>query len=327
MKALLCREFGPPQGLQIAEVPDPQPGADQVLIEGEYASLNFPDILMAAGTYQGCPSLPFVPGMEMAGLVRAVGANVTEFSPGDRVLARTGGSGAFAELANAHKDDVFAVPDGLSFEKAAGFSVSYGSTYHALCDRGRLRAGETLLVLGAGGGTGLNAVELGKAMGAYVVAAAGSDEKLDAALAYGADAVINYRKTPRFRAEVKSLTNGNGADVVFDPVGGDAFDESVRCIAWEGRILVFGFASGRIPSCPTNLLLVKGCELVGVFTGAFARKSPQNNRKNISRMLSWVGEGKLNPPPPRIFKLEEVPEAMWHLQNRSLVGKAAIKLR
>ncbi len=327
MRALLCREFGPPDLLQVGDVPVPVPSARQVLIEGHYASLNFPDILMAAGTYQGCPPLPFAPGMEMAGVVRAVGANVKGFAPGDRVFARTGGSGAFAELAVAHEDDVFHAPAKLPLEQAAGFSVSYGSTYHALVDRGRLQPGETLLVLGAGGGTGLNAVEIGKAVGAYVIAAAGTEEKLQAARGYGADVLINYRASPKFRDEVKSATGGNGADVVFDPVGGDAFDESLRCIAWGGRILVFGFASGRIPTCPTNLLLVKGCELVGVFTGAFAKKAPEKSRANIGTLLSWIDAGKLRPPAPKIYGLEQVPQAMGHLLDRSLIGKAAIRLR
>jgi NADPH2:quinone reductase len=327
MKALLCRAFGSPEGLQLADVPEPVPSADQVLIEGHYASLNFPDILMVAGTYQGCPPLPFAPGMEMAGLVRAVGANVKGFAPGDRVFARTGGFGAFAEMAVAHQDDVFQAPADLSLEQAAGFSVSYGSTYHALVDRGRLQTGEKLLVLGAGGGTGLNAVEIGRALGAYVIAAAGTEDKLKAARGYGADVTINYRTVPNFRDQVKEATGGNGADVVFDPVGGDAFDESLRCIAWGGRILVFGFASGKIPKCPTNLLLVKGCELVGVFTGAFAKRTPAKSRANIGTMLSWIIDGKLKPSAPRVYRLEEVSVAMGHLLDRSLIGKAAIKLR
>jgi NADPH2:quinone reductase len=308
-------------------LPDPVPGPDQVLIEGCYAGINFPDILMVAGTYQGCPPLPFAPGMETAGHVKRVGSNVTGFAVGDTVLARTGGSGAFAELATAHKDDVFHAPASLPLEKAAGFPVGYGSTYHALFDRGRLMPGERLLVLGAGGGTGLNAVELGKAAGAYVIAAAGSDEKLRAAKHYGADAVINYRELPNFRDRVKELVGGDGADVVFDPVGGDAFDESLHCIAWGGRILVFGFASGRIPRCPTNLLLVKGCDLVGVFTGAFAKRTPGKSRANMERMLSWIAEGKLNPMTPTLYSLEQVPQAMEHLLERKLTGKAVVQLK
>ncbi|HVZ45779.1 MAG TPA: NADPH:quinone oxidoreductase family protein [Ramlibacter sp.] len=327
MKALVCKAFGTPDSLAMTELPVPEPAAGEVLIEGHFASLNFPDILMVAGTYQGCPPLPFVPGMETAGYVRAVGSGVSEFALGDRVMARTGGFGSFAEYACAPVSDVYHAPQALPLEMAAGFSVSYGSVYHALVDRARLQPGENLLVLGAGGGTGVNAVEVGKLLGARVIAAAGSADKLAAAREFGADEVFNYREEPHFRDTVKNLTGGHGADVVFDPVGGDAFDESLRCIAWAGRILVFGFASGRIPQVPANHVLVKGCDIVGVFTGAFTRKTPGKSRRNMEQLLAWVEAGRLKPPVPVIYGLDQVPLAMRHLQERTLVGKAAIRLR
>jgi NADPH2:quinone reductase len=322
MKAVLCKTFGLPESLVVEDVAAPEPVKRQVRIAVRAAGLNFPDTLMIAGKYQVKPPFPFAPGAECAGVVDAVGEGVSSVKPGDRVMAMTGW-GAMAEQAVVAEQGVFRIPDSMSFVQAAGFVVTYGTVYHALVDRARLKPGEVLLVHGAAGGVGLNAVEIGKCLGATVIATAGSDDKLKLARDYGADHLINYRAGD-FRDKVKELTGGRGADVIFDPVGGDVFDQSLRCINWGGRLLVIGFASGRIPEAPANLILLKSIDLVGVFWGAFAQRDPARNRANFETMLRWFGEGRLKPHVSKTFALDQVPAAMRFLLSREATGKVVI---
>lgn len=303
----------------------PPPGSGQVKIAVHAAGLNFPDTLMVAGKYQVKPPLPFSPGMECAGVVMEVGAGVSEVKTGDRVMASPG-VGAMAEEVIAPAAGTFRIPDSMSFEQAAGFPVTYGTTYYALVDRARLKPGEVLMVHGAAGGVGSNAVEIGKILGATVIATAGSDAKLEVARGYGADHTINY-STESIKDRTRALTLDRGADVIFDPVGGDVFDESLRCIAPEGRLLVIGFASGRIPSAPANLMLLKDASLVGVFWGGFTKRDPGRNRANFEAMFRWFEAGKLHPPVSKVFPLEAVPQAMNALLSRQATGKLVICVR
>lgn len=289
------------------------------------AGVNFPDTLMVAGKYQVKPPFPFSPGMECAGVVAAVGDAVTEVKPGDRVMAMPG-HGGMAEEVMAPADFVFRIPETMSFEQAAGFPVTYGTVYYALVDRAGLRPGEVLLVHGAAGGVGSNAVEIGALLGARVIATAGSSEKLDVAKRWGAADGIDYSKES-IRERVKSLTGGRGADVIFDPVGGDVFDESLRSIAMDGRLLVIGFASGRIPAAPANLVLLKNCAVVGVYWEGFARKNPKKNRENFEAMFQWFEQGRLKPAASRIFPLGEAALAMNALLARQATGKLVIAVR
>jgi NADPH2:quinone reductase len=327
MKAVLCKEFGPPEKLVVDQISVPVPDHDQVKMNVHYAGLNFPDILVVTGGYQSKPVFPFIPGLEVSGIITEVGASVKSLRVGQRVLASTGGYGGFAEEVVVNERSVFAISDAVGLAVAAGFPVTYGAAYHALVDRGGIKPGEWLLVLGAGSGVGLNAVELGKHLGAKVIAVAGSPAKLAAARKYGADEVVNYSDTPGFRHRVKEITGTDGADVIFDPVGGDAFDESLRCINWDGRLLVVGFASGRIPQCPANLALLKGCQIVGVFNGAFIKRHPDRHRTNLETVLSWIEGGRIVPLVSEIFELEDVPAAMREMASRKLIGKAVIKVR
>ena len=289
------------------------------------AGLNFPDTLMVAGKYQVKPPFPFSPGMECAGVVTEVGDEVTEVKPGDRVMAAPG-HGGMAQEAIAPADFVFRIPDSMSFEQAAGFPVTYGTVYYALVDRAKLQPGETLLVHGAAGGVGSNAVEIGKILGAKIIATAGSEEKLAVAKGWGATEGINYSKES-IKDRMKALTNGRGADVIFDPVGGDVFDESLRAIAMDGRLLVIGFASGRIPVAPANMMLLKNCAVVGVYWEGFARKNPKKNRANFEAMFRWFEAGKLKPVASKVFPLDQVPQAMNALLARQATGKLVISVR
>jgi len=325
MKAVLCKAYGPPESLVVEETAAPAVGKKQVKIAVHAAGLNFPDTLIIQGKYQFKPPFPFSPGMEIGGVVSEVGPEVTLVKPGDRVMASTG-NGGFAEEAVAPEQAVYRIPDSMDFASAAAFPITYGTTYHALIDRAQMKPGEWLLVHGAGGGVGLNAVEMGKLLGARVIATAGSDEKLQVAKQYGADHLINY-SNEKVRDRVKEITGGNGADVIYDPVGGDVFDESMRCIAWEGRLLVIGFASGRIPQLPVNLVLLKGCEVVGVFWGSFTAREPDRNRANFATMLKWYAEGKLKPHVSATYSLDQVPQAMQALLDRKIAGKAVITVR
>ncbi|MBP7670059.1 MAG: NADPH:quinone oxidoreductase family protein [Ferrovibrio sp.] len=322
MKAMIAKAWGGPETLVYEDLALPELGLRHVRIRVHAAGLNFPDTLMIAGKYQFKPSFPFAPGMECAGVVEAVGEKVRDLKPGDRVLATTG-HGAFAEAVVTEDRNVFKIPDSMSYEVAAGFPITYGTTYHALVDRGRLKKGEVLLVHGAAGGVGLNAVELGRELGATVIGTVGSDEKAAIVKEYGAAHVINYSKES-IKDRVKELTGGNGADVIYDAVGGDAFDQSLRCINWDGRLLVIGFASGRIPEAPANMALIKGCSIVGVFWGAFAAREPEKNRANFAALFSLFQHGKLKPHVSASFPLTQVPQAMQALLSRKTTGKVVI---
>jgi NADPH2:quinone reductase len=322
MKALVCREFGPPESLVLADVPSPTLGATGVRIGVCAVGLNFPDTLMIAGKYQVKPQLPFSPGMECAGTVLEVGAEITSFKVGDRVMS-VPGYGSMAEEVVAPAPMVYPIPDDVPFVEAAGIPTTYGTALYALAHRGRLQPGEVLLVHGAAGGVGLSAVELGKLLGATVIACASTDEKLAVAKRYGADHLINSLQG-NLRDQVKLLMDGKGADVIFDPVGGDTFDQSLRCIAWDGRILVIGFASGRIPQIPASLVLVKSCDIVGVFWGAYSVKEPEKTRDGFRQIFEWRAAGKLRPHISQTFPLAAAPEAMNVQLGRKAIGKVVI---
>lgn len=325
MKALLCKSFGPPSSLVLEDVAAVRPpGPGEIKLAVHAAGLNFADTLMIAGKYQEKPPLPFSPGMECAGEVVEVGAGITGLSRGDRVMAMTG-FGGMAEEVIASADRVFRIPASMTFEQAAGFPVIYGTVYYALVDRAGLAPGETLLVHGAAGGVGTIAVEVGKVLGATVIATAGSDAKLELARKRGADHTVNYT-TASVKEAVKELAPG-GVDVAFDPVGGDVFDQTLRCIAPEGRILVIGFASGRIPAVPANLLLVKNCAVIGVYWGGFTKRDPSRNRRNFETMMRWMEEGRLRRPAVTTYPMEAAAAAMNALLERSSSGKLVVVTR
>ena len=321
MRAVRCHELIGPAGLRVDDLPEPEPGAGEVLIDVKAAGVNFPDLLITQGKYQFKPPPPFVPGGEVAGVVRAVGAGVTGFSPGDRVAA-TMLFGAFAERVIAPAAAVARLPDGVSFEVGAAVLLTYATTIHALVDRAALRPGETLLVLGASGGVGTSAIEIGKCLGAKVIAAASSEEKLAYCREHGADATINYA-TEDLKERAKALSGG-GVDVVYDPVGGDFTEQALRAIGWEGRYLIVGFASGPIPKLPANLVLLKGCQIVGVFWGMFAQRTPGRNAANVERVLGWLAEGKVSPHVDAVIPFERAGEALERLARREVKGKLVL---
>ncbi|ABS62072.1 Alcohol dehydrogenase zinc-binding domain protein [Parvibaculum lavamentivorans DS-1] len=309
--------------LRLDEVELPPPGKGEIRLRLKACSINFPDILMVQGKYQFKPELPFAPGMEGAGLVASVGEGVTKFKPGDRVVAglRIGG---FAEEVNISAEACRPIPGNMDFAKAAAYPAAYLTAYVALVCRGHLQKGETLLVHGSTGGVGLAAVEMGKLLGATVIATSASDEKLKVVKQRGADHVLNVTKG--FREQVKELTGGRGADVIYDPVGGDVFDESTRCIAWNGRLLVIGFTSGRIPTVSVNMPLIKGFSVVGVRAGEYGRRDPEAGRANIEAVDRLAAEGKIDPHICARFPLERAVEAMRLLQNREAVGKVVLEM-
>ena len=325
MKALLCKAFGPASSLQLEDIPSPTPKANEVLLDVHAAGVNFPDSLIIQGKYQFKPPFPFAPGGEAAGVISAVGDKVSQYRVGQRVMALTGW-GSFAEQVCVPAYNLLPMPDGMDFASAAAFGMTYGTSMHALKQRGNLQPGETLLVLGASGGVGLAAVEIGKAMGATVIAAASSAEKLEVARQAGADQLINYREQS-LKEELKKLTGGKGVDVIYDPVGGPLFEEAFRCIAWNGRLLVIGFASGEIPALPANLPLLKGASLVGVFWGAFAQRQVQDNVANFQQLFAWYAEGKLKPLVSQRYSLAEAGQAIDALAERRAVGKLVIDVR
>lgn len=322
MRAIRCNQYGPPESLTVEDLPDLEPPAGHVVIDVKAASVNFPDVLILENKYQFKPPLPFTPGSEVAGIVRAVGAGVTQFAPGSRVVAFTG-SGGFAQQALANESACVPLADGVDLELAAAFTLAYGTAHHAVVDRGALQAGETLLVLGAAGGVGLAAVEIGKALGARVIAAASSDEKLAVCVEHGADATINY-STEDLRERIKALTDGQGPDVIYDPVGGVYAEPAFRSIGWRGRYLVVGFANGEIPKLPLNLTLLKGASVVGVFWGDFARREPERNHAAFAQMVGWIGEGKLKPYVSARYPLDETPRALRDMAERRVIGKVVI---
>ncbi|GAB2782682.1 NADPH:quinone oxidoreductase family protein [Rhabdobacter roseus] len=322
MKAILCKTFGPPEDLILEEVPSPRPEAHQVLIDVKACGVNFPDTLLIQNKYQFNPPLPFSPGGEVAGLVREVGEGVKYLKPGDRVLSLTGWGG-FAEQVVADAATTLPMPPGLDFVTAAGLMYTYGTSYHALKNRAQLQPGETLLVLGAAGGVGLAALQLGVLMGARVIAAASTDEKLAVCRSLGASETINYASED-LRERLKEITSGRGVDVVYDPVGDLYTEPALRSIAWKGRYLVVGFAAGEIPKIPLNLILLKGAQLIGVFWGTFAQKEPQENLQNFQELLTWIAQGKLRPHLHGTYPLAEAPLALRAMLERQVVGKAIV---
>jgi NADPH2:quinone reductase len=322
MKAIRCKDWGPIDSLVLEDLPALAPGAGEVVVDVKAAGVNFPDVLTVQGKYQVRPALPFTPGNEFAGTVRAVGEGVTGFAPGQAVIGFTR-TGAFAEQVAAPLEALMPMPPGMDFDTAAAITLTYGTSHHAVVDRAALRPGETMLVLGAAGGVGLAAIEIGKALGARVIAAASSDEKLAVCRAHGADALINYEKED-LREAIKAATDGRGPDVIYDPVGGKYSEPALRSIAWRGRHLVVGFVAGEIPKLPWNLMLLKGASVVGVFWGDFVRKEPQANLAAMRQMLGWMAEGKLKPLVSRRYALQDTAQALKDMAARKVTGKIVI---
>lgn len=325
MKAVLCREWGGPESLRVEEVASPPLAPNEARIRVHACGVNFADTLMIAGKYQVKPDFPFTPGLEAAGEVIETGAEVTHLRPGQRVLAVLRFGGGDAEEIAINADAVVPIPNTMDYVTAAAFPVAYGTSHFALTHRGHLKSGENLLVLGAAGGVGLTAVEIGKQLGARVIAAAGGPEKLAVAREHGADELIDYTKES-IRDRVRELTQGLGADVVYDPVGGDAFDQALRAVNWEARMLVIGFASGRIQSVPANLILVKNISVIGVVWGAQAARDPVLISRNLAELLRWWEEGRLKPVVAKTFPLAEVGAAMQALLSRRYSGKIVLEL-
>lgn len=325
MRALVCKEHGMADKLElVTDWPEPEPGAGEVLVDIKAAGLNFPDVLIIQGKYQMQPDMPFIPGGECAGVVKAVGEGVTRYNVGDKVIGMMG-HGCFSDAVVMHEMAISPMPEGLSFEQAAGVAITYFTTYHALKQRADLQPGETLLVLGAAGGVGSAAVELGKQMGAKVIAAASSEEKLEMCRGLGADETINYNEQD-LKGAIKELTGGKGVDVVYDPVGGDYAEPAIRGMAWNGRYLVIGFASGPIPEVPLNLTLLKGCSIVGVFWGRFTAEEPKVHMQNIKELWELFASGKLKPAINDVFPLENYEEAYDVMTGRRARGKVILTM-
>ena len=322
MKAILCKEFGPPESLVYEEVPSPKPGPGEVVVTMKAASVNFPDVLIIQNKYQFKPPLPFSPGSELAGVVKEIGDGVKNVKPGDKVIAFTG-HGAFAEEVKTEAARLIPLPQKMDFPTGAAFILTYGTTDHALRDRAALKAGESLLVLGAAGGVGLAAVEIGKALGARVIACASTADKLAVCREHGADETINYA-TEDLRERIKALTGGRGVDVVYDAVGGPYSEPAFRSIAWRGRLLVVGFAAGDIPKLPLNLPLLKGASIVGVFWGDFARREPRAFGESVAQLGRWYAEGKLRPHVSQTFPLAKAVDALKLMAARQVKGKVVL---
>ena len=322
MKALICREYGPPENLTVQDMPDLEPGPGEVVVRVRAAGVNFPDALIVQNLYQFKPTPPFSPGGETAGEVLAVGEGVKRVKVGDRVIALTIWGG-FAEQVLAKQEQVMPMPEGLSFEVAGSLLLTYGTCLHALRDRAQLQPGQTVLVLGAAGGIGIATIELAKAMGARVIAAASTAEKLATCRAQGADEVINYREQ-NLRDEVKRLTGGRGVDVVMDPVGGDYAEPALRSMAWRGRYLVVGFTDGQIPRLPLNLVLLKGCAIVGVFWGDFIQREPQAAQVDLRDLIEMLAKGQIKPLISGRYSLQEAPQAILELSQRRAQGKLIV---
>lgn len=323
MKAIICTEYGGPEVLSLQEISEPKLGSKEVLIEIRASSANFPDTLIIRNLYQFKPELPFSPGGEVAGVILRVGSDVKYLKEGDAVFALCGWGG-FAEKVAVDQTKVSKIPAGMDFITAASLMYNYGTSFHALKDRAMLKSGETLLVLGAAGGVGLAAVELGKAMGAKVIAAASTEEKLALCKSKGADILINYSQEEDFKNKIKEVTNGKGVDVVYDPVGGDFTELAFRAIAWRGRYLVVGFASGSIPKIALNLALLKGASIVGVFWGKFAGTEPQLSAQNLRELAQMYNQGQIKPHISEFYELENAPNALIDLQNRKVKGKGIV---
>jgi NADPH2:quinone reductase len=324
MKAVLCKQYGPPDSLALEELASPRAGPGEVVVSVKAASVNFPDVLIIQNKYQFKPPLPFSPGSELSGVVKEAGEGVSAYRPGDRVMAFTT-YGAFAEEVKVDAARLLPIPGGMDFVAAAAFVLTYGTSDHALRDRGALQAGETLLVLGAAGGVGLAAVEIGKALGARVIACASSEEKLAVCREHGADAAVNYAAED-LRERVKALTDGRGVDVVYDPVGGPYSEPAFRSLAWRGRLLVVGFAAGEIPKLPLNLALLKGASIVGVFWGDFARREPRRFAESVHQLGHWYREGRLRPHVSQTLPLEKAAEALKLMAARQVKGKVVLTM-
>jgi NADPH2:quinone reductase len=322
MKAVLCKQLGPPEKLVVEDIPALVPGKGQVVVSVKAAGVNFPDTLIIQGKYQFKPEPPFSPGGEVAGVVKSVGEGVTGWKPGDRVIAAATWGG-FAEELLTDAERLIPLVDKMDYVPASAFILTYGTSYHALKDRAQLKPGETLLVLGASGGVGLAAVQLGKAMGARVIAAASSDSKLDVCRDNGADEVINYASDD-LRTRIKALTAGKGVDVIYDPVGGPYSEPALRDMAWNGRFLVVGFAAGDIPKIPLNLALLKGCSIVGVFWGAFTKNEVERNRANNAELMQMYLDGKVKPHIHATYPLERATEALNEVMNKRVSGKVVL---
>lgn len=324
MKAIRCKVYGPPSSLVLEELESLKPGAKEVVVGVKACGINFPDTLIIQGLYQFKPELPFTPGSDIAGVVNEVGKEVSHLKKGDEVFGFVP-YGALAEEVIVPSNSCFPKPKTMDYPVAASFMMAYGTSYHALKDRAQLKEGETLLVLGASGGVGLAAVELGKLMGAKVIAAASTDEKLELCREYGADQTINYNKMD-LKSTIKELTGGKGADVIYDPVGGDYSEAALRGTAWDGRFLVVGFAAGTIPKIPLNLPLLKGASIVGVFWGGFAMGNPKANMQNTMTLMQWYDEGKLKPHIHRIYNLKDTGKALEEMMERKVKGKLVIQM-
>ena len=325
MKAIVCKTYGPPENLALEEIDDPVAAENEAVVQVYSASLNFPDGLQIQGKYQFQPPMPFTPGSEVGGIITSVGENIQNFAVGDRVMATPGIRG-LAEQVAVKADGLRKIPHSMDFKTAAGFAMIYTTSYYALKQRAQLQPGETLLVLGASGGVGLAAVELGKLMGAKVIAAASSNEKLEFVNRLNPDALLNYADG-KLKERVKELTGGTGADVIYDPVGGDLFDQSCRCINWNGRLLVVGFASGRIPEYKANLALLKGSSMVGVFLGRFRKEEPAEYEKNFAELLEMYDAGKLKPIITESFAITDFVDAFNVFTERKVMGKVTLELK
>jgi len=331
MKAMLCKEYGPPETLVLSDLPSPKAGPGQIVVSVKACGVNFPDVLIIENKYQFKPPLPFPPGAEIAGVVKELGEGVTRFRPGDRVIASVGNGGMQEEVL-VDPNRCIPMPDSMAFDVAAGLILTYGTSHYALKDRAKLKAGETLVVLGAAGGVGLAAVELGRAMGARVIAGASSQEKVDLAKKHGADDGFVYPTGKLTRdqqkevsEQIKAATGGKGADVLYDPVGGDYAEPAVRAMNWEGRYLVIGFTAG-IPSVPLNLTLLKSCDILGVFWGAFTARNPKRNQEHLAEIMQWTVDGKLRPYISAHFPLARAGEAIRMLADRKAMGKVVVTM-
>ena len=325
MRAIICNEWCMPEDLKLQEVQGPSLADNEVRVEVHAAGVNFPDVLIIQGKYQYKPSFPFSPGSEISGVITEVGVQVKDFSIGDRVMSVTG-HGAFAEEICVEENKITKIPNKMDFITAASMSLTYGTSAYALFQRANINRSDVVLIHGATGGVGITALEIAKAIGSKVIATASSDKKLKIAKEYGADFCINY-SDGNFKEKVKDLTNGKGADVIYDPVGGDIFEQSLRCIAWNGRLLVVGFASGKIALAPTNLPLLKNCSIVGVFWGAWRERDFNGHNENMKIIIDWWHKNKIKPKIWKIFKLEETKDALYALMERKVIGKAVIKIR
>jgi NADPH2:quinone reductase len=323
MRAVRCRTWGGPESLVVEDVPSPRPAAGEVVVDVKAAGVNFPDVLMIQGKYQFKPPLPFTPGVELAGIVKEAGSGVAHFKPGDAVVANVA-YGAFGEECVVPAKRLVPLPRGVDFAAAAGFTVAYGTAWHALKDRGQLKPGETLLVLGAAGGVGLAAVELGAAMGARVIAAASSDDKLAVCRTHGAHETINYSNAD-LREELKRLVGDKGVDIVYDPVGGALSEPALRSVGWRGRFLVIGFAGGEIPRLPANVPLLKGSAIVGVYWGAWLEREPEASRREMAELAGWLADGRVKPHVSARYPLARTADALIALGQRAVTGKVVIE--